>query len=436
MRNLGWRCHTFEVGSNIVRNPWLATVSLLVALDVMATQDAFGQQAKGMKAKFDAVAKAQAELHKKFTDDLDRATSEEEQERIYSRYHSDVARNTGRVLEMVRENPADPNVVEALRFVIQTAGRGPGNESQQAIEILLRNHVRDPGMGEVCGRIFAFWFSPEAEALFRAVLERNPNRRDRGLACHTLSFTLGLRISLIRSVRQGEKKLENHVWEPFREATERLVKETDLEALEREREALLERVIAEFSDIKDWFNPKRSLGTLAEGERFAIRHLSEGKVAPEITGKDHEGKSFSLSDYRGKVIVLTFSTSWCGPCVAMYPQQRELVKRLEGRPFALVSVNADEDLGTLKKSIASGEITWRCWWDGGMDGPITTRWGVSAIPEIYVLDRAGVIRAKDVRGDRLEKAVTSLLDEAPVSLNQDARTAKPSSKAVSPVPGS
>ena len=68
---------------------------------------------------------------------------------------------------------------------------------------------------------------------------------------------------------------------------------------------------------------------------------------------------------------------------------------------------------TLKKSIASGEVAWRCWWDGGMDGPITTRWGVIAIPEIFVLDKAGIIRFKDVRGEDLDRAVTSLLDGVP-----------------------
>ena len=79
-----------------------------------------------------------------------------------------------------------------------------------------------------------------------------------------------------------------------------------------------------------------------------------------------------------------------------------------------MSVNTDATVETLKKSIASGEITWRCWYDGGMAGPITTRWGVMAIPTIFVLDKAGVIRFKDVRGEDLDRAVATLLDEAHV----------------------
>ncbi|MGD0044057.1 MAG: TlpA family protein disulfide reductase, partial [Isosphaeraceae bacterium] len=95
-------------------------------------------------------------------------------------------------------------------------------------------------------------------------------------------------------------------------------------------------------------------------------------------------------------------------------QQRELVARHARKPFALVSVDTDASLDTLRQSIARGEITWRCWWDGGMTGPITTRWGIRLFPSIFVLDRAGVIRFQDLRGDDLDRAVTSLLDAAAV----------------------
>jgi hypothetical protein len=95
----------------------------------------------------------------------------------------------------------------------------------------------------------------------------------------------------------------------------------------------------------------------------------------------------------------------------MYPQERSLVANLKRKPFALLSVNTDQDVATLKHSIISGEITWRSWCDGGTDGPITTRWGVVSFPSIFVLDANGVIRFKDVRGDELDRAVTTLLNE-------------------------
>src|SRR5947209_7874197 len=93
----------------------------------------------------------------------------------------------------------------------------------------------------------------------------------------------------------------------------------------------------------------------------------------------------------------------------MYPKERAMLAKYDGRPFAVVSVNTDETREPLKQSIEAGRVTWRCWYDGGTHGPITTRWGVSGYPTVYVIDRAGVIRHKDVRGEALEKAVEGLM---------------------------
>jgi thiol-disulfide isomerase/thioredoxin len=134
--------------------------------------------------------------------------------------------------------------------------------------------------------------------------------------------------------------------------------------------------------------------------------------SPDITGTDADGINFKLSDYRGKVVVLTFSGNWCGPCRAMYPDERDLVKRLKDQPFAIVSVNTDGERSTLQKSIKAGEITWRCWWDGPK-GPICERWNILSYPTVYVLDRDGVIRFKDVRDTRMDRAVMTLLEESP-----------------------
>lgn len=142
---------------------------------------------------------------------------------------------------------------------------------------------------------------------------------------------------------------------------------------------------------------------------FAFRNLAIGQVAPEIRGVDAEGVPFGLGDYRGKVVVLTFSGNWCGPCVGMYPQERDLLERHKAEPFAIVSVDTDKEKEALLRSIRDGQVTWRCWWDGGTDGPITTAWGISSFPSIFVLDREGVIRFKDVREEALDRAVQSLL---------------------------
>jgi hypothetical protein len=97
----------------------------------------------------------------------------------------------------------------------------------------------------------------------------------------------------------------------------------------------------------------------------------------------------------------------------MYPHERSLVKRLEGKPFALIGVNSDPDRVALKEHMKKENITWRSFWGGpdGTSGPIATRWNVRSWPTIFVLDAKGVIRFKNVRGEKMDEAVDQLLAE-------------------------
>ena len=96
----------------------------------------------------------------------------------------------------------------------------------------------------------------------------------------------------------------------------------------------------------------------------------------------------------------------------MYPHERSLVKRLEGKPFALLGVNSDADRKALKSVIKQEQITWRSWWNGGStNGPISRLYRVSGWPTIYVIDAKGVIRYKNVRGPAMDKAIDTLLKE-------------------------
>lgn len=88
------------------------------------------------------------------------------------------------------------------------------------------------------------------------------------------------------------------------------------------------------------------------------------------------------------------------------------MSRLADQPFALLGVNSDTDRNALKKTLETESITWRSWWDGGVDGPIHTQWQITLRPGIHVLDVDGVIRFKDVTGNELDAAVDALLQEA------------------------
>jgi hypothetical protein len=94
----------------------------------------------------------------------------------------------------------------------------------------------------------------------------------------------------------------------------------------------------------------------------------------------------------------------------MIPHERSLVKRLEGKPFVLVSISVDEKRETVAQFLKKEPMPWTHWYNGP-DGKIIADLNVWSYPTIYVLDAKGVIRYKDVRGQFLDQAVDTLLKE-------------------------
>lgn len=149
--------------------------------------------------------------------------------------------------------------------------------------------------------------------------------------------------------------------------------------------------------------------------RHMVSALTIGKIAPDIVGCDLDGAEFRLSEYRGKVVVLTFSGDWCGICRSQYPYQRFLLELYKGWPFAIVGVDSSKSAEAAKQAKAQHGLPYRSWWDGRAgqagDGPIASTWNVLGWPTVYVLDTKGVIRFVDLRNEDLLKGVRQLLNE-------------------------
>lgn len=141
--------------------------------------------------------------------------------------------------------------------------------------------------------------------------------------------------------------------------------------------------------------------------------LVVGKVAPEVSGRDHDGKPIKLSELQGKVVLLDFWQTFCPPCRVMHARERALVEQYKGRPFVVLGVNCDPTLGMLRESSAKENLTWHCVWDGA-GGPNFSLWGVRQTPTVFLLDQQGVIRFKSVGPPDpqvLEKQIIQLLQE-------------------------
>ena len=148
---------------------------------------------------------------------------------------------------------------------------------------------------------------------------------------------------------------------------------------------------------------------------------------------DVDGKPLKLSDYQGKVVVLVFWGSWCGPCMAEVPHERELVERLKGQPFALLGVDCEPDKETARKTMARERMTWPNWYDGAPGtGPIAERYHVRGYPSVFVLDAKGVIRSRSAVD--LDQTVDKLLEEMKQPASQQGTPREVQGKDATPSP--
>jgi thiol-disulfide isomerase/thioredoxin len=182
----------------------------------------------------------------------------------------------------------------------------------------------------------------------------------------------------------------------------------------QEAEAICQRIISE--------KELTALHRDAEDLLFEIRHLTVGRVVPEVEGVDLDDKPMKLSEYRGKAVLLVFWGTWCGPCMAMVPHERKLAARYAGQPFQIVGINQDEE-GKAQKAVQKEQITWRSFKDYLMkeNRQISHRWNVHSWPTVLLIDHEGVIRHKFIgrpEEKELDTAVEGLVTAAGSALKK------------------
>jgi peroxiredoxin len=146
-----------------------------------------------------------------------------------------------------------------------------------------------------------------------------------------------------------------------------------------------------------------------EGKKIQ-RSLAIGSKFPDFQVKDTSGEPLSIARFKGKVVLLDFWATWCGPCVVELPHVLKTYEKHHDAGFEIIGISLDSDKEKFGQFTQSRKMTWPQFFDGrGWKNELAVKYGVNSIPATYLLDGEGMILAKDLRGEQLEKEVSKAL---------------------------
>jgi peroxiredoxin len=164
-----------------------------------------------------------------------------------------------------------------------------------------------------------------------------------------------------------------------------------------------------FQDLDTTVRPTY-FGRLIQNTVEKARLTAIGNPAPDFTNNDANGKPVSLSSFKGKLVLLDFWASWCGPCRLENPNVVKAFHKFHSKGFDIFGVSLDDTKADWMQAIKKDGLDWMQVSDlKGWQASAASLYGVKGIPMNYLIDKNGIIIARGLRGDQLESKLAELL---------------------------
>lgn len=145
--------------------------------------------------------------------------------------------------------------------------------------------------------------------------------------------------------------------------------------------------------------------------KAAIRAVGALGHPLEMAFTASDGRKVDVQKLRGKVVLIDFWASWCGPCIASLPEVVSLYKKYNAKGFEIVGINMDKQQPLMEQVVNRFQIPWPQYFDGkGWGAKYALEYNVTAIPSVWLVDKKGILRTMNAR-ENLEQQITDLLAE-------------------------
>jgi thiol-disulfide isomerase/thioredoxin len=134
----------------------------------------------------------------------------------------------------------------------------------------------------------------------------------------------------------------------------------------------------------------------------------------EISGTLLDGNKFDPATLAGKVVLVDFWATWCGPCVAEIPNMLAEYEKYHDKGFEIVGISLDQDRDALVKFVADRKLPWPVLHEQEAEGshPLAEFYGINGIPQFVLIGRDGNVITLDVRGEKLGQRLAELFKDA------------------------
>jgi len=156
----------------------------------------------------------------------------------------------------------------------------------------------------------------------------------------------------------------------------------------------------------------RNLSGFKEVMKKIAKNTGIGQPANDFSTTLTNGETFTLSEQKGKVILVDFWSTSCGPCVRELPNLRKIYRSNKDKSFDIISISLDNNKEKLTKFLAQNPMPWRTVYSGkGWKDDIAQLYRVSWIPSLWLVDKKGILRYFDYRGEDLKTVIEEMLEE-------------------------